>query len=154
MAGVCENRRRHRFELLRTAGSGQTRLGALLLATLALAAGCGDDREFTAEEFVEEVNGEGVKLELGRELLTAREDQALYAVELPQVARLPGGAERHAGGSLSVSNDEDGADQELASCQAAADLLCYRAANVVVVLEGGGIEAQQLGVAIERIADE
>ena len=125
---------------------------ALAIVALALA-GCGDDRNFTAEEFVEEVNGEGVKLELGRELLTDREDQALYAVELPQVARLPGG-EGHAGGSMSVSDDSDGADQELASCEAAADLLCYRAANVVVVLEGGGIEAQQLGVAIERIADE
>lgn len=123
------------------------------LAALALA-GCGGDRTFTAEEFVEKVNAEGVKLELGRKLLTNRDDQELYAVELPQVARLPGGAEVHAGGSMSVFDDTDGADQELASCNAAADLLCYRAANVVVVLEGGGIEAQQLGVAIERIADE
>jgi hypothetical protein len=124
----------------------------LAIAALALA-GCGEGRTFTAEEFVEEVNGEGVELELGRKLLTDRGDQELYAVELPQVAQLPGGEERHAGGSMSVYDDSGGADQELVSCKAAADLLCYRAANVVIVLEGGGIEAQQLGVAIERIAD-
>ena len=40
------------------------------------------------------------------------------------------------------------------TCRAAADLLCYRAANVVVILEGGGIEAQRLGVAIQKLAEE
>ena len=44
-------------------------------------------------------------------------------------------------------------DEEMNACQAAADLLCYRAANVVVILEGGGIEAQRLGVAIQKLAD-
>jgi len=127
-------------------------VAALAVSALALA-GCGEGRTFTAEEFVDEVNGEGVKLELGEELVTDREGQELYAVELAQVAELPGG-ERHTGGSISVSDDADGADEELASCQAAADLLCFRAANVVVVLEGGGIEAEQLGVAIERVADD
>lgn len=153
MASVCENER-HPFELLRTAAVRQTR--GVITATLvsaALLAGCGGDRTFTAEEFVDEVNAEGVRLELGRELVTDRDDQELYAVELGQVAELPGG-ERHAGGSMSVFDDGDGADEDLASCQAAADLLCFRAANVVVVLEGGGIEAEQLGVAIERVADD
>jgi hypothetical protein len=127
---------------------------ALTLMGAALVAGCGEGRTFTAEEFVDEVNDEGVKLELGEELVTDRDDQELYGVELEPVAELPGGADRHAAGSLSVSDDGEGADAELASCQAAADLLCFRAANVVVVLEGGGIEAEQLGVAIERIAEE
>ena len=130
-----------------------TRQAVIALAALALA-GCGEGRTFTAEEFVEEVNGEGVKLELGEELVTDRDDQELYAVELEPVAELPGGEHGHAGGSLSVSDEGEGADEELASCQASADLLCFRAANVVVVLEGGGIEAEQLGVAIERIADD
>jgi len=133
------------------------RLAASLACAIpicALIAACGEGRTFTAEEFVEEVNGEGVKLELGEELVTDRDDQELYAVELEPVAELPGSADRHAGGSLSVSDEGEGADEELASCQAAADLLCFRAANVVVVLEGGGIEAEQLGVAIERIAEE
>ena len=135
---------------MRARGLRQALGGAL--AALALA-GCGEGRTFTAEEFVDEVNAEGVKLEIGRELISDRPDQELYAVELGQVAELPGG-EGHAGGSMSVYEDAAGADDELASCKGAADLLCFRAANVVVVLEGGGIEAQQLGIAIERIAEE
>jgi len=127
-------------------------LGAVLAAVVL--AGCSDGRTFTAEEFVEDVNAEGVKLELGERLISDQEDTEVYAVALEPVANLPGAEDRHAGGSISVSDDADGADEELASCRASADLLCYRAANVVVVLEGGGIEAQQLGVAIERIAED
>ncbi|MGH2923263.1 MAG: hypothetical protein ACRDKH_04455 [Solirubrobacterales bacterium] len=130
------------------------RLAAVLAAAvLALLAGCGEGREFSAEEFVDAVNAEGVELRLGSELVTDQADKQLYAVELEPVAQLPGGS-GHAGGSIGVLDDSDAADAELASCEAAADLLCYRAGNVVVVLEGGGIEAQQLGVAIERVAEE
>ena len=155
MTGVCENER-HLPELLRMrpAPGSRRRLAALLLAAAAALAGCGEERTFTAEEFTEKVNGEGVKLELGEELFTDTEDKELYAIELAQVASLPGAGDGHSGGSMSVYESAGGADEELASCKAAADLLCYRAANVVVVLEGGGIEAQQLGVAIERIAEE
>lgn len=125
----------------------------MIAAALGLAA-CGEGRTFTVEEFVAEVRAEGVELELGEKLITDRHDTQLYAVELEPVANLPGAGGGHTGGSISVSEDADGAEEELASCRASADLLCYRAANVVVVLEGGGIEAQQLGVAIERIASE
>jgi hypothetical protein len=45
-------------------------------------------------------------------------------------------------------------DEGMKTCRAAADLLCYRAANVVVIFEGGGIEAQRLGVAIQKLAEE
>lgn len=127
-------------------------LAAVTLAATALA-GCEDSRTFTAEEFVEEVNREGVSLELGEELITDSEDKEVHAVELPPVTELPGAERGHTGGSMSVYDDADGADEELASCEASADLLCYRAANVVVVLEGGGVEAQQLGIAIERLSD-
>ena len=64
------------------------------------------------------------------------------------------GGSRDIGGSLSVSEDGGGADQEMASCENAADLLCYRASNVVVVLEGGGIEAQQFAVAVQRLSED
>ncbi len=128
-------------------------MAAIAASALALA-GCGESRSFTAEEFVEEVDEEGVKLELGRELVTDSADQELYGVELEPVAELPGGESSHTGGSLSVSDDDAGADEELAACEASADLLCFRAANVVVVLDAGGIEAERLGVAIERIAEE
>ncbi|MGH2982718.1 MAG: hypothetical protein ACRDK5_00445 [Solirubrobacterales bacterium] len=49
--------------------------------------------------------------------------------------------------------DNEAADEEMQGCRDAADLLCYQAANVVVILEGEGIEAQRLGVAIEKLAD-
>jgi hypothetical protein len=47
-----------------------------------------------------------------------------------------------------------GAEERLVACKASADLLCYRAANIVVVIEGGGTQAQRLGEAIRKLADE
>lgn len=127
---------------------------ALALALLGLAA-CGEERRFSAEEFVQEVREQGVELSLGQELFSEDPDQDLYAIELEPVAELPGaeGERGHTGGSLSVFDDNTGAESDLSSCERSADLLCYRAANVVVVLEGGGIEAQQLGVAIQRLSE-
>jgi len=141
----------------------RTRWGAIVAALLAISTaalvGCGDGRTFTADEFVEEINGQGVELELGEPLLTDEEGKELYDLHLEPVADLPGEASeeeghQHAGGSISVYDDTDGADRELETCHVAADLLCYQAGNVVVVLQGGGIEAQQLAVAMERLAEE
>lgn len=130
-------------------------MAATALALL-LPAGCGESRTFTAEEFVDEINDQGVELRLGEELFTDEEDKELYAVELDPVAELPdeAGGDGHTGGSLSIYEGTDGADREIENCRAAADLLCYQADNVVVVLEGGGIESQQLGVAIQRLSEE
>lgn len=136
-------------------GHGLGELAAAAIAATALA-GCGSDRTFTAEEFVDGVNEEGVELRLGEPLLTDDESQELYAIELAPASALPGseGGSGDIGGSLSVSEDGGGADREIASCEAAADLLCYRASNVVVVLEGGGIEAQQFAVAVQRLSED
>lgn len=121
-------------------------------------AGCGGgEPTFTAQGFVDQVNRQGVKLRLGEPLITDQEDKELYAVELQPLGgpRVDSeGEDVHSGGSISVYDDDDGADGEFANCRQAADLLCYRAANVVVVLEGGGLEAQQLGVAMQRFAGE
>jgi hypothetical protein len=141
------------------------RPGRALRATapfgLAIALGlsaCGGEARFTATEFVDGVNQQGVKLRLGEPLTTEEEGKELYAVELepPGRPRLDSQGEPvHSGGSLSVYDENEGApDTELETCDQTADLLCFRAANVVVVLEGGGIEARQLGVAIEGLADE
>jgi hypothetical protein len=137
-----------------------TRYTGAGIAAVALAvAGCGEGRQFTAEEFVDELKAEGVELELGEELFSDDESQELYAVELEPVAELPGehegeGGHEHSGGSISIFDDTGSADEKVESCMATADLLCFQASNVVVVLEGGGIEAQQLGVAIERLSEE
>ena len=132
-------------------------VAAALLAAGACLAACGDEGTFTAESFVAEVNAQGVELRLGEALVTEEEDKELYAIELEPVGR-PGtdsqGDEPHAGGSLSVyESDEGDPDDELRTCEEAADLLCYRAANVVVVLEGGGIESQQLGMAMQGLSE-
>jgi hypothetical protein len=124
-------------------------------AILLVAAGCGSERTFTAQEFVDEVSDEGVELHLGKPLFTTEGDKELYALELEPVADLPGEAHPHNAGSISAYDEADAADAEMQSCEASADLLCYRASNVVVVLEGGGgVETQQLGVAIQRLSEE
>jgi hypothetical protein len=120
-------------------------------------AGCTEERTFSAEEFVEEVNAEGVEMHLGEELSTDEADAELRAVELEPLLgapEVPGEAEHaHAGGSLAVYEDTAAAEDRHGECEGAADLLCYRAANVVVILERGGIEAQRLGVAMQRLAE-
>ncbi len=133
-------------------------IAATALSLAAAAAGCGDEQQFTAEKFVRDVNREGVKLKLGEPLTTDEEGKDLYAVELQPVGgpRVDSqGDPVEAGGSISVYDENGGEpDAEYQTCQRAADLLCYRAANVVIVLEGGGLEAEQLGLAIKRIAGE
>jgi hypothetical protein len=133
------------------------RHGAVIAAGALLAtAGCGEgEPKFTAEELVSEVNSQGVEMTLGSELTTTEPGAELHAVELeplPGAPPVPG--EGHAGGSLAVYDEVDAAEDRLRTCEAAADLLCYRAANVVVILERGGIEAQRLGVAIQKLAEE
>ncbi len=130
--------------------------GAMATATAAVAlTACGGERTFTAQEFVDEVKAEGVELRLGKELITDEEGKEIYALELEPVADLPDEAEAHSAGSISAYDEAGDADAELQSCEASADLLCYRASNVVIVLEGGGgVETQQLGVAIERLSED
>jgi len=102
---------------------------------------------------------QGVELTPGERLSTSDEDREIYAIELEPLSGAPappeeeGRGHAHAGGSLYVYDDTAAAEEEMNACQAAADLVCYRAANVVVILEGGGIEAQRLGVAIQKLAD-
>ncbi|CAN5587016.1 hypothetical protein BH20ACT15_BH20ACT15_09940 [soil metagenome] len=128
-------------------------IAAIAAIALTALAACGNEETLSAQEFVDKVNDEGVKLSLGEPLITDDTSKELFAVELQPVASLPGSGRGPVGGSLSAYDDAEGAEDELSSCAASADLLCYRAGNIVVVLEGGGIEAQQLGVAIERLSE-
>jgi hypothetical protein len=140
-----------------------------IVAAMLAVAGCSNERTFGAQEFVDEVRAEGVELKLGEPLITDDESKQIYAVELEPLkgAEPPVPAEsgdehgnedehghEHGGGSLSVYDEIADADMGMESCRAAADLLCYQAANVVVILESAGIEAQRLGVAMERLAEE
>jgi hypothetical protein len=129
-----------------------------VLAVL-LAAGCGGSHPFTASEFVDRINAEGVSIELGRQLQSGGSADELYAVRLPPLpgeAPPPPGSEAGGGasGSLYVFGDTGGADDQLDACRKSGGLLCFQASNIVVVLEGGGLEAQRLAVAMKRLATE
>jgi hypothetical protein len=118
------------------------------VAAAALLAGCGsDERSFSADEFVAEANRNGAHLELGVPLSTSDTGDELYALEVgssDEPVKEQGLPEdhgelehEHAGGSLRVSDSTEDAEAEYSRCEGAATLLCYRAANVVVILEEG-----------------
>jgi hypothetical protein len=117
---------------------------ALALAVLGLAACGSDERTFTAQEFVDEVAARGVTLELGRPLSTNDPGTELYEVEVVHAGEGDGpeaghgaaeAGHEHSGGSLRVTDGADEAEEELQRCEAAVSLLCFRAANVVLVFE-------------------
>jgi hypothetical protein len=75
-------------------------------------------------------------------------------VELePLVGAPPAPGEGPPSGSLAVYEDTAGASDRLEECRNAVDLQCYQAANVVVILDQGGIEADRLGVSMKKLAD-
>jgi len=108
---------------------------ALLTALALAAAACGGERTFEPEEFVEEANSKGAGLELGEPLISTREGLEVY--ELRLIAAVQATRKEHASGSLIVAEDPEKALAEYHRCEAAATLICYRAANVVLALEGG-----------------
>jgi hypothetical protein len=142
-------------------GRGIRGVAALAVLALAggLAAGCGSGQTFTASQFVDRINTQGVSIQLGRRLHSGGNAKEVYAVTLPPLPGEPApppGSEggRGASGSLYVFGDNSAADDQLTGCRGSGGLLCFQASNVVVVLddEGSGLEAQRLGVAIRRLA--
>jgi hypothetical protein len=122
----------------------------LVLAVVILASGCGE-KKLSAEEFVDAVQDEGFQIWLGERLVTEVPDKELYAVELeplPGPEPSVGGEHDHGGGSLAVYDEVGQAEDELHNCEDA-QLACYRAANVVVILEE---QNPRLAVAISKLA--
>ena len=138
-----------------------TRGRAAPLLALALAvtvAACGDGRTFTASEFVDRINHEGVTIKLGRELPTSGGAEHLYGVALPPLPGEPPpppGSEGGPGssGSLYVFGDSGAAGHQLDACRHSGGLLCFQAENIVVVLdeEGSPIESRRLAAAIKKL---
>lgn len=125
----------------------------LLAAAGLLAGGCGEGEEtFTAAEFVDRANASGAGLELREELVSTQGDVEIWSVSFTGGAAPPGqpgaadnaspgtGATGtdlgHGAGSLAVAADAEAGSAEFERCEAAASLVCFRAANVVVRLEG------------------
>jgi hypothetical protein len=136
---------------------------ALVLVALAamLGGGCGSGgHDFTASEFVDRINAEGLKMVLGERLPGGAGARELYAVSLPPLPgepAPPSGSEGGPGasGTLYVYADSGGASDELDACRRSGGLLCFRAANIVVVLseEGTPLEARRLALAIKKLAE-
>jgi hypothetical protein len=129
---------------------------AIAIAGALVLPGCGSGQTFSASEFVEKVKGEGVSMQLGQQLPSSGQNDTVYAVNLPPLPgepKPPPGTEGVGGssGSLYLYGDTGSADDEVTACRASG-LLCYQAANVVVMLETNGLEAQRLAVAIRKLA--
>jgi hypothetical protein len=131
---------------------------AIAIAWLLTLPGCGSGQTFTAPEFVDQVKGQGVSMQLGEKLPSSGETDSVWAVTLPPLPGEPPPAPGTEGGpgasgSLYLYGDAGGAGDEMQACRASG-LLCYQAANVVVVLETNGLEAQRLAVAIRKLASD
>lgn len=124
--------------------------GCLLLtvAALVVIAGCGEEqRTFTPSEFVDEMNDEGADLELGADLLSTQAGLGVFEIRLG----------RDGDGSLTIAEDPEGGASEYERCEGAATLLCYRAANAVLIFDGAEIAVGDLApveAAIRTIAED
>jgi hypothetical protein len=144
MAGVSDDERHLDQYCERHVRAGSVFTIALFALAVLLAGGCGsDEREFSAEEFVEEANSHGAGLELG-EALETTDDAELYAVTVEHAeaeeeehaeAEEPEAGHAHGGGSLKVAEDAAAAEAEYARCEETRLLFCYRAANVALVFQ-------------------
>ncbi len=108
----------------------------LLMLVLALA-GCGE-REFAAAEFVAAANEQGAELALGRAVTANDDGEEVFAIEFapaPGAERNPQLEAGGGSGTMVVASDAARAGAEFDRCETAADLTCFRAANVVLRFE-------------------
>jgi hypothetical protein len=152
------NRGHRGFSLSASSPMGGAKLLGLLALASALIAGCGSQPNLSASEFIDRINAEGVSIVLGERLATSGGADEVYGVELPPLPGEPkpapgSEAGRGASGSLYVFGDTGGADDQLEGCRASTGLICFRAENIVVVLdeESSRLEAQRLAVAVKRL---
>ena len=141
---------------MRANGRKSRLVAGAVLALLAASCG-GEEKTFSAEEFVDEMNESGVEMTLGQELFTDQEGKEIFEVELEPLPGAPTpkeGALPDPHGSMSVYEEASDADEGYGNCQRSADLLCYQASNVVIVLEGGGLEADRLAAAMQKLEED
>lgn len=124
-----------------------------------LLAGCGGERTFDAEEFVEAINEEGAFVTLGPILTTSPDGVEIRSVALTEAAPSPTrpapAGEEGGSGAVLVLQSAEAAETELARCESALSLTCYRAANVVLRFEDlPPPEQGRIAGALQAIATE
>ncbi|MDQ3571974.1 MAG: hypothetical protein M3383_03835 [Actinomycetota bacterium] len=130
-----------------------------LFALLAIGGACGGgERSFEAREFVEAANAAGAGILLGPPLESARDDVEVFELRFPSSSATGAGPhteDDHGGGSLAVADDPAAATAEFRRCEQAVTLVCYRAANVALILEGVDPEERaRLDSAIRELASD
>jgi hypothetical protein len=140
-------------------GGSALRLPAALALIALLAAGCGSERKLTAAEFVEEMNANGASLQLGPVITQNPDGADVNETKITGTAPtatgegskpVPSGS-----ATLIVLDDSGAAEDEYARCQDSQALTCFRAANVVLRVEGlEQTDQALLTTAIEGLADE
>ena len=111
---------------------------ALTVAAVAvLAIGCGGEREFDAGGFIDAANAEGAELALGEQITTTPADEPVYSIRFaaPSGDPNPQLQSGRGSGTMIVAGDAGSAGEEYDRCEGAADLTCFRAANIVLRFE-------------------
>ena len=133
----------------------------LLLLTLLslLVAGCGGERTFEPDEFVDAANDEGAGLVLGEPLASITEGVDVYALSFEEAAEPEAGEDGHehgGGGSMIVASDAESATAEFERCEMTVSLTCYRAANIVLYFDAAPTDEHVAAVeaAIRALASE
>jgi len=100
---------------------------------IAIVAGCGE-RDFTADQLVDAVNEHGAQLVLGDQVTTSDAGAEVYAIRSTAGGTDPNPQLEGSGGqgALVVADDTGSGAEEFDRCESAADLTCFRVANVVI----------------------
>jgi hypothetical protein len=112
-------------------------LAAACVAAALAIAGCGNEREFSAEGFIDAANEHDAGLVLADRLPFTPEGVEVYELQFEGRGSSGAGAiDAHGGGTLTVTEDAEAGVAEYERCEAAATLLCFRAANVALFFQG------------------
>lgn len=135
------------------------RIAIAVVAAVAASSGlgCGEEKTFTAEEFVDEINAHGAAVALGPVITTSKEGVDVRSVTLTEAELSPTGAggDNHGSGAVLVLDDSDQASAEMERCKSTLSLVCFRAANAVLRFEGLFPEEQaRITRSVEALASD
>ena len=134
--------------------------GLALTGIALLVVGCGGERSFEPDEFVEAANREGADLVLGDSLTSITEDVEVFAISFredeDEHAAEGEDGHAHSGGSMIVADDAETAVEEYERCESSVSLVCYRAANVVLYFDADPSEEHvaKVDAAIRELATD